>query len=84
MGGAAPAELRDGPRLMANRKASVTQAEIRRCLKAARDAGYDEARVEIDKPDGTKLTVVAGKASETADGGDDLDAMIRKVPHAIS
>ena len=68
---------------MPNPKAIVTQAEIRRCLKAARDAGYDEARVEIDKPDGTKLTVVAGKASEAADTGDDIDAMIQKVPNAI-
>ena len=65
---------------MANPKATVTQAEIRRCLKAARDAGYDEARVEIDRPDGTKLTVVAGKASEAADTGDDIDRMIEKLP----
>ena len=65
---------------MPNPKATVTQAEIRRCLKAARDAGYDEARVEIDKPDGTKLTVVAGKASEIADGGDDFDRMIKELP----
>ena len=64
---------------MANQKAAVTQAEIRRCLKAARDAGYDDVRVEIDKPNGIKLTVVAGKASETADGGDDIDAMIEKL-----
>ena len=61
-------------------RAAVTQAEIRRCLKAARDAGYDEARVEIDKPDGTKLTVVAGKASEAADTGEDIDRMIEKLP----
>ena len=65
---------------MANQKATVTQAEIRRCLKAARDAGYDEARVEIDKPDGTKLTVVAGKQSENTDPSDDIDAMIERMP----
>ena len=65
---------------MPNPKATVTQAEIRRCLKAARDAGYDEARVEIDKPDGTKLTVVAGKASEAADTGDNIDRLIAKLP----
>ena len=64
---------------MANRKATVTQAEIRRCLKAARDAGYDEARVEIDKPDGTKLTVVAGKAPVNTDPSDDIDAMIERL-----
>ena len=65
---------------MPNPKATVTQAEIRRCLKAARDAGYDEARVEIDKPDGTKLTVVAGKAPENTDPSDDIDAMIERMP----
>ena len=69
---------------MANPRATVTQAEIRRCLKAARDAGYDEARVEIDRPDGTKLTVVAHKASEAADPSDEIDTMIQKVPNAIS
>ena len=66
--------------MMANPRATVTQAEIRRCLKAARDAGYDEARVEIDRPDGTKLTVVAGKASEAADTGDNIDRLIAKLP----
>ena len=66
--------------MMANPRATVTQAEIRRCLKAARDAGYDEARVEIDKPDGTKLTVIAGKASEAADTGDNIDRLIAKLP----
>ena len=64
---------------MPNPKATVTQAEIRRCLKAARDAGYDEARVEIDKPDGTKLTVVAGKAPVNTDPSDDIDAMIERL-----
>ena len=66
--------------MMANPRATVTQAEIRRCLKAARDAGYDQARVEIDRPDGIKLTVVAGKASEAAGTGDDIDAMIERLP----
>ena len=66
--------------MMANPRATVTQAEIRRCLKAARDAGYDQARVEIDRPDGIKLTVVAGKASEAAGTGDNIDRLIAKLP----
>ena len=66
--------------MMANPRATITQAEIRRCLKAARDAGYDEARVEIDRPDGTKLTVVAGKASEATGTGDNIDRLIAKLP----
>ena len=65
---------------MPSLKTTVTQAEIRRCLKAARDAGYSEARVEIAKPDGTKVTVVALKASEAADPSDDIDRLIAKLP----
>ena len=66
--------------MMANPRATVTQAETRRCLKAARDAGYDEARVEIERPDGTKLSICAGKAGEAATETDDIDAMIERVP----
>ena len=69
---------------MANRKATVTQAEIRRYLKAMREAGFDEGRVEIAKPDGTKVSIVAGKASENTDPADVIDKMIGKVPNAIS
>ena len=84
MGGESPAELRDGPRLMANRKASVRQSEVTRYLKAMRDAGIAEGRLEITKPDGTRIAITSGKASEIANEGDDIDAMIEKVPHAIS
>ena len=69
---------------MANQKASVRQPEVTRCLKAMRDAGIVEGRLEITKPDGTRIAITSGKASETADGGGDIDAMIEKVPHAIS
>ena len=67
---------------MPNPKAAVTQSELRRYLRAMREAGFDEGRVEIAKPDGTKVSIVAGKAGEHADGddGDDFDAMIGRVP----
>ena len=68
---------------MPTSKAVITQAEVRRYLRAIREAGFDEGRLEIAKPDGTKVSIVAGKASETADPGDDIDAMISKVQHAI-
>lgn len=42
---------------MANRKASITQAEISRALKATRDAGYDIARIEIDPRAGLKIII---------------------------
>ena len=64
---------------MGNRTAAVTQAEICRYLRAMRDAGYGEGRVEIEKPDGTVIRVVAGHASETAEATDDFDAMINKI-----
>ena len=64
-------------------KTSIRQSEVARYLKAARDAGYDSARIEIEKPDGTRVSVVVGKATETAVPGDDIDAMIDRVPNAI-
>ena len=70
---------------MPNPKAALTQAEIARYAKALRSAGVDEFRVEIEKPDGTRITLVAGKASEAAhDDADDIDAMIRKVTHGAT
>ena len=65
-------------------KATITQSEVARLAKGMRAAGIDEFSIKIEKPDGTKLTVVAGKASEAADTGVDIDRMIEKVPNAIS
>ena len=59
-------------------KATVTQSEITRCLKAARAAGYEGCRVQYEKPDGTRVTVVAGKSGEVADDGDEIDRMIER------
>ena len=69
---------------MTNPKATVRQAEVTRYLKAMRDAGIAEGRLEITKPDGTRIAITSGKASEIADGGDEIDSMIQKVPNAIS
>ena len=70
---------------MPGRKAVVTEAEIRRCLKAAREAGYEQARVEFVNADGTKVSVVAGKAGEVApDDADEIDKMINEVPDATT
>jgi hypothetical protein len=35
--------------------------DLVRMLKAAKDAGYDGARVEIDIGDGRKMVLIAGK-----------------------
>ena len=63
-------------------KATVTQAEVRRYLRAMREAGFDEGRVKIDRPDGVRVTIEAGKAGDPGDDADDIDNMINKVPHA--
>ena len=65
---------------MANRKAAITQAEVARLARGMRAAGIDEFSIKVEKPDGTKVSIVAGKASETADAGDDIDAMIERLP----
>ena len=66
---------------MPTRKADITQAEATRYLKALREAGYSEGRIEIDRPDGTKVSIVAGKAGEAiVDDPDDIDAMIERLP----
>ena len=67
--------------MMPNSKAPISQAEVRRYLKAMREAGFGEGRIEIKRPDGTRVSIVAGKASEAiADDADDIDSMIGKIP----
>ena len=66
---------------MATPQATVTQAQVRCYLRAVREAGYDEGRVEIEWPDGTGISIV-GKAGDAGDDPDDIDAMIDKVPDA--
>ena len=61
-------------------KASIRQAELARYLRAMRDAGFDEGRIVIEKPDGTRVSIVAGKAAENAEAGDEIEAMIERLP----
>ena len=63
---------------MPSPKAPVTQSELTRWAKALRAAGYDDWRVEIAKPDGTKVSICAGKADEAGDDGDEIDRMIER------
>ena len=65
---------------MANRKASVRQSELTRYLKAMRDAGIAEGRLEITRPDGTRIAITSGKASEATGTGDNIDRLIAKLP----
>ena len=61
---------------MPSPKAAVTQSELTRYAKALRAAGYDDWRVQIEKPDGTKVSICAGKADAPAADGDEIDRMI--------
>ena len=45
-----------------------------------RAAGIDEFSIKIEKPDGTKIYIDTGKASQIAGPGDDIDAMIERLP----
>ncbi|MDE0052514.1 MAG: hypothetical protein OXO52_22250 [Rhodospirillales bacterium] len=65
---------------MPSPKATVTQSELTRYAKALRAAGYDDWRIEVAKPDGTKVSICAGKGGEAANHGDDIDRMIEKLP----
>jgi hypothetical protein len=47
---------------MPRRPCTFKQQDLVRILKAAKAAGYDGARVEIDIGDGRKITLVAEKS----------------------
>ena len=65
---------------MTNPKATITQSEVARLAKGMRAAGIDEFSIKIEKPDGTKISIDTGKASQIAGPGDDIDAMIERLP----
>ena len=67
---------------MPRAKSSVTQSELTRCFKAARDAGYEDCRVEYLKPDGTRVRIVAGKATDDDGQTDEFDDLIGRLPDA--
>lgn len=63
---------------MPGAKATVTQGELTRYFKAVRAAGFGAVRMEIERPDGTKVSIVAGEAAADVEL-DDIDRMIEKV-----
>ena len=65
---------------MPRAKATVTQSELTRYAKALRAAGYEDWRIEVAKPDGSMVKIIAGKPGETADNGDEIDRMIERLP----
>ena len=65
---------------MPSPRAAVTQAELTRYAKAMRAAGYDDWRLEVAKPDGTKVKIVAGKAGDGEAPADEFDTLIGRVP----
>ncbi len=67
---------------MPSPKAAVTQAEVRRYLRAMREAGFDGGRLEIAKPDGTKVKIIAGKSDDADAPADEFDDLIGRLPDA--
>ena len=65
---------------MPRAKATVTQSELTRYAKALRAAGYEDWRIEVAKPDGSTVKIIAGKPGEIADNGDEIDRMIERLP----
>jgi hypothetical protein len=65
---------------MSRRKSSFSQSDLTRCMKAARAAGVEDFRVEIQQADGSCVSIVATKLTPLPNGGDDIDNMIERLP----
>ena len=65
---------------MQRRKAAFSQSDLTRCMKAARAAGIEEFRVEIENTDGSRVSIVATKLTPLPNGRDDIDSMIARLP----
>jgi hypothetical protein len=50
------------------------QADVAAAIKAARQAGIEVARIEVDKAG--KIVIVAGKPEEPVDTGNEWDSVI--------
>lgn len=61
---------------MPNRRENITQAEISRALKAAKSAGYEVARIELDPQAGLKIFI--GEA-DTKDAPNEWDNVLELV-----
>ena len=64
--------------------ATITQADVTRVAKGMRAAGIDEFSIKVEKLDGTKVSIVVGKAGDAADDANDIDAMIRNTPNGAA
>jgi hypothetical protein len=49
-------------------------------MKAARAAGLEDFRVEIQQADGSCVSIVATKLTPLPNGGDNIDNMIERLP----
>ena len=64
---------------MPRAKASLSQSELTRYAKAMRAAGFDDLRMVIEKPDGTKVSIIPGE-ERPVDASDEITSMIEKAP----
>ena len=64
---------------MPRAKASLSQSELTRYAKAMRAAGFDDLRMVIEKPYGTKVSIIPGE-ERPVDASDEITRMIEKAP----
>ena len=60
-------------------KASPSQSELTRYAKAMRAAGFNDLRMVIETPDGTKVSIIPGE-ERPVDASDEIARMIEKAP----
>ena len=60
---------------MANRKADLKKSEVTGYVNAMRAADIQDWRIEVERPDGTTVRIVAGKGAETG-APDEWDAIV--------
>lgn len=63
---------------MAGKPRALTQAELKGYAKAFREAGIECFEVEIERPDGTRISLRAGAGTQVISSADDIDAMIAR------
>lgn len=63
---------------MARSSSAIRQSELAGVAKALRSAGCDSFRVEIDRPDGSRMSIVVGGGAEMVNSADEIDAMIAR------
>ncbi len=63
---------------MPGKPRALTQADLEGYAKALRAAGVDSFAVNIERPDGTRVSILVGAGTQVFSSPDDIDAMIAR------